>query len=74
MAWLICMPENHGDMQMYLMMGSGGLSEGRSKGKSLRIEADEPLEGRSVSNDEVSMSYGHSEQDLDYPAHQPISA
>ena len=32
------------------------------------------LEGRSVSNDEVSMSHGCSGQDLDYPACWPVLA
>ena len=54
------------------MMGSGRLSEGRSESVGPRMEASEPLEGRLVSNNEVSMSHGHSEQDLDYPACWPI--
>ena len=56
------------------MMGSGGLLEGRLGEVGLRMKAGEPLEGRSSSNDEVSMSHGCSGQDLDYPAHQPILA
>ena len=74
MAWLACMPENCGDMHADPMMGSGGLSEGRLGEVGPRIEAGEPLEGRSVSNDRVSMSHGHSRQDLDYPAYQPVPA
>ena len=73
-AQLAHMPENCGGMHGYLMMGSGRLPEGRSEGRSLRMDAGEPLEGRSVSNDEVSMSHGHSGQDLDYLAHWPILA
>ena len=38
------------------------------------MEAGEPLEGRSDSSNEVSMSHGCSGQDLDYPDHQPILA
>ena len=49
-------------------MGSGKLPEGGLEGVSPRIEAGGPLEGRSGSNNEVSMSYGYLGQDLDYPA------
>ena len=68
------MPENHGDMHRDPMMGSGRLPEGRSEGRSPRMEAGEPLEGRSISNNKVSMSHGHSGQDLDYLACWPIPA
>ena len=74
MAWLACMPENHGDMHVHPMMGSGGLPEGRLGEVGPRMEAGEPLEGRSSSNDEVSIVHGHSGQDLDYPAHWPVLA
>ena len=74
MAWLACMSENHGDMHGNPMMGSGRLPEGRLGEVGPRMEAGEPLEGRSSSNDKVSMSHGHSGQDLDYLAHQPVSA
>ena len=74
MAWLAHMPENHGDMQVNPMMGSGRLLEGRLGEVGPRMEAGEPLEGRSTGNDKVSMSHGHSGQDLDYPACQPILA
>ena len=73
-AWLAHMPENCRDMCVDLMMGSGGLLEGRLGEVGLRMEAGEPLEGRSSSNDEVSMSHGCSRQDLDYPARQPVPA
>ena len=56
------------------MMGSGGLPEGRSEGRSLRMEAGEPLEGRLNGSNEVSMSHGCSGQDSDYLDHQPIPA
>ena len=56
------------------MMGSGRLPEGRSESVGPRMEAGEPLEGRSVSNNEVSMSHGHSRQDLDNLACWPILA
>ena len=59
------MPENHRDMHGNLMMGSGRLPEGRSESVGPRMEADEPLEGRSTGNDEVSMSHGCFGQDLD---------
>ena len=68
------MPENHGGMCENLMMWSGRLPEDRLEGVGPRMEAGEPLEGRSVSSNEVSMSHGHSRQDSDYPAHQPILA
>ena len=74
MVWLVHMPENHGDMRVDPMMGSGRLPEGRLGEVGPRIEAGEPLEGRLSSNEEVSMSHGRSEQDLDYPAHQPVPA
>ena len=74
MAWLVYMPENCRDMCVDPMMGSGGLPEGRLGEVGPRIEAGEPLEGRSSSNKEVSMSHGHSEQDLDYLACWPIPA
>ena len=73
-AWLVCMPENHDGMHGNPMMGSGGLPEGRLESVGPRMEAGEPLEGRLVSNNEVSMSYGCSGQDLDYLAHWPILA
>ena len=65
MVQLACMPENRGDMHVNLMMGSGRLPEGRSDGVDTRMEAGEPLEGRLVSNNEVSMSHGHLGQDSD---------
>ena len=68
MAWLAHMSENCGDMHGNLMMGSGGLSKGRLEGVGPRMEAGEPLEGRSNGNNEVSMSHGCLRQDLDYPA------
>ena len=68
------MPENHGDMQGNPMMGSGGLPEGRLEGVGPRMEAGEPLEGRSNGNNEVSMSHGCSRQDSDYPACWPVPA
>ena len=74
MVWLACMLENCGGMCGDLMMGSGRLPEGRLESVGPRMEAGEPLEGRSVSNDEVSMSHGCSRQDSDYPAHRPILA
>ena len=74
MAWLAHMPENCRDMHADPMMGSGRLLEGRLGEVCPRMEAGEPLEGRSVSNDKVSMSHGHSGQDSDYPAHQPVLA
>ena len=74
MAQLACMPENCGDMCVDPMMGSGRLPEGRLGEVCPRIEAGEPLEGRSSSNNKVSMSHGCSEQDLDYLAHWPVPA
>ena len=74
MAQLACTPENCRDMHADPMMGSGGLPEGRLGGVGPRMEAGEPLEGRSSSNDEVSMSHGCSRQDSDYLACQPIPA
>ena len=74
MAWLVHMPENCGDMCADPMMGSGRLLEGRLGEVGPRMEAGEPLEGRLNSNEEVSMSHGHSEQDLDYLACWPIPA
>ena len=74
MARLACTPGNCRDMYEDPMMGSGGLPEGRLGEVSPRMEAGEPLEGRSDSNKEVSMSHGHSGQDLDYPACWPILA
>ena len=56
------------------MMGSGRLLEGRLGEAGPRMEANEPLEGRLISNDKVSMSHGHSGQDLDYLACWPILA
>ena len=56
------------------MMGSGGLPEGRLGEVGPRMEAGEPLEGRSNSNKEVSIVHGHSRQDLDYPARWPLLA
>ena len=56
------------------MIGSGGLPEGRSESVGPRMEAGDPLEGRSVSKNEVSMSHRCSRQDSDYPAHWPILA
>ena len=74
MAQLACIPENCRDMCKDPMMGSGGLPEGRSESRCPRMEAGVPLEGRLVSNNEVSMSHGCSGQDSDYPACQPILA
>ena len=74
MVQLAYMPENHGDMHVHPMMGSGGLLEGRLGEVGPRMEAGEPLEGRSSSNDEVSIVHGRSGQDLDYPACWPILA
>ena len=68
------MPENCRGMCGNLMMGSGRLSEGRLEGVGLRMEAGKPLEGRSNGNDKVSMSHGHSGQDLNYLACWPILA
>ena len=73
-AWLACMPENHRDKHVDPMMGSSRLPEGRLGEVGPRMEAGEPLEGRSSSNNEVSMSHGHSGQDSDYLACQPIPA
>ena len=56
------------------MMGSGGLPKGRLGEVGPRMEAGEPLEGRLNGNNKVSMSHGHSGQDSDYPACQPILA
>ena len=56
------------------MMGSGGLPEGRLGEVGPRMEAGEPLEGRLDSNEEVSIVHGHSGQDSDYLAHQPVLA
>ena len=66
MAWLAHMSENCEGMCGNLMMGSGGLSEGRSESRTPRMEAGEPLEGRSTGNDKVSMSHECSGQVLDY--------
>ena len=55
-------------------MGSGGLLKGGLKDVGPRIEAGEPLEDRSVSNNKVSMSHGCSGQDSDYLAHWPVPA
>ena len=74
MVQLAHMPENHREMCVDPMMGSGGLLEGRLGEVGPRMEAGEPLEGRSNSNKEVSMSHGHSRQDSDYPACWPILA
>ena len=74
MAWLAHMPENHGDMCADPMMGSGRLLEGRLGEVGPRMEAGEPLEGRSNSNNKVSMVHRHSRQNLDYPACWPIPA
>ena len=74
MVWLACMPENHRGMHGYSMMGSGRLPEGGLEGVSPRMEAGEPLEGRLISSDEVSMSHGCSRQDSDYLACWPILA
>ena len=56
------------------MIGSGRLPEGRSESVGPRMGAGEPLEGRLVSSDEVSMSHGCSEQDSDYLACWPVLA
>ena len=56
------------------MMGSDGLPEGRLGEVGPRMEADEPLEGRSNGNEEVSIVHGCSRQDLDYLACWPIPA
>ena len=74
MVQLAHMSENYGDMHGNPMMGSGRLPEGRLEGVGPRMEAGEPLEGRSTGNNEVSMSHGHSRQDSDYLACQPILA
>ena len=74
MVWLACMPENHRDMHVNPMMGSGRLLEGRLGEVGPRMEAGEPLEGRSSSNNEVSMSHGCSRQDSDYLACWPMLA
>ena len=71
---LACMPENHRGMCENPMMGSGRLPEGRLGEVGPRMEAGEPLEGRSTGNDEVNMSHGHSGQDSDYLAHRPVLA
>ena len=68
MVQLAHMPENCGDMHGDPMMGSGGLPKGRLGEVSPRMETGEPLEGRSNSNEEVSIVHGHSGQDSDYPA------
>ena len=73
-AQLACMSENCGGMCGNPMMGSGRLPKGRLGEVSPRMEAGKPLEGRSTGNDKVSMSHGHSGQDSDYLAHQPIPA
>ena len=65
---LACMPVNCRDMHANLMMGSGRLPEGGLEGVGPRMEAGEPLEGRSNGNNEVSMSHGHSGQVSDYLA------
>ena len=74
MVQLACMPENCGDMCADPMMGSGGLPEGRLGEVGPRMEAGEPLEGRSNSNKEVSIVHGHSGQNSEYLANQPILA
>ena len=74
MEWLAHMPENCGGMHRDPMMGSGGLPEGRSESVCPGMGAGEPLEGRLVSSNKVSMSHGHSEQDSDYLACWPIPA
>ena len=56
------------------MMGSGRLLEGRLGEVGPRMEAGELLEGRLIGNDKVSISHGHSGQDSDYLACQPIPA
>ena len=68
------MPENHRDMHADPMMGSGRLLEGRLGGVGPRMEAGEPLEGRLTGNNKVSIVHGHSEQDSDYLACQPVLA
>ena len=74
MVWLACMPENHGDMCTNLMMGPDRLPEGRLGEVGPRMEAGEPLEGRSNGNEEVSIVHGCSRQDSDYPACWPVLA
>ena len=74
MVQLPHMPENHRDMCANPMMGSGRLPEGRSESVGPMMEASEPLEGRLISNNKVSMSHGHSGQDSDYLACQPVLA
>ena len=74
MVQLVHMPENCGDMCADPMMGSGGLLEGRLGEVGPRMEAGEPLEGRSNGNDKVSMSHGCSGQDSDYLACRPVPA
>ena len=59
---LACTLKNHKDMSAHPMIGLGRLSEGRSEGVGPGMEAGEPLEGRSNSNDEVSISHGCSGQ------------
>ena len=73
-AWLVHAPENCGDIHGDPMMGSGGLPEGRLGEVGPRMEAGEPLEGRSDSDEEVSIVHGCSGQDSDYPACQPVPA
>ena len=73
-AWLVHAPENCGDIHGDPMMGSGGLPEGRLGEVGPRMEAGEPLEGRSDSDEEVSIVHGCSGQDLDYPACWPVLA
>ena len=68
MVQLACTPGNHRDRHGHLMMGSGGLPEGRLREVGPRMEAGEPLEGRLDSNEGVSIVHGCSGQDLDYLA------
>ena len=74
MALLAHMPENCGGMHRNLMMGSGRLPEGGLESVGPRMEAGEPLKGKSNGSNKVSMSHGHSRQDSDYLACWPVPA
>ena len=73
-AQLVHMPENCGDMHKDPVIRSDGLPKGRSENAGLRMEAGEPLKGRSNGNNEVSMSHRCLGQVLDYSACQPVLA
>ena len=64
---LACTPENCKDMYRNPMMGSGRLPEGGLEGVGPRMEAGEPLEGRLISNNEVSMTHGCSKTGFRLP-------